>query len=58
MKLGDVVVLHSGGPAMTIKRVGKAALGRQLMSCVWFVQGKKAEGVFDIEVLKSTTTNG
>jgi hypothetical protein len=45
---------------MTIKKVGKAAFGRQPISCVWFVQGKKAEGVFDVEVLESraSETNG
>jgi hypothetical protein len=41
---------------MTIKKVGKAAFGRQPISCVWFVGGKKAEAVFDLEVLKTDTT--
>jgi len=41
---------------MTIRRIGKAAFGRQLISCIWFVGGKKAEAVFDLEVLKTDTT--
>ena len=56
MNLGDVVVLVSGGPQMTVQRVGKAAFGKQPVSCIWFVQGKKAEGVFDIRVLKRTAS--
>lgn len=34
LKVGDVVYLKSGGPAMTIN--GKAGMGSE-WSCVWFV---------------------
>jgi uncharacterized protein YodC (DUF2158 family) len=56
MILGDVVVLRSGGPEMTVNRIRKAAFGRQLISCIWFVGGKKGEALFDLEVLKTDTS--
>ncbi len=55
MKVGDVVVLRSGGQAMTISRVAKAAFGKQPIACIWFVGGKKFGAVFDLEVLKTDT---
>ena len=42
-KIGDVVVLNSGGPAMTVKAIG-AASG---LSCLWFNEaGSISNGTF------------
>lgn len=50
LQVGDVVVLKSGGPPMTIQNIGDygptgPALGAL---CVWFNNGKKEEDVFVI----------
>jgi len=54
---GDVVTLRSGGPEMTVRKVGKASFGERTISCVWFAKGKKADAAFDIEVLKRASTS-
>jgi len=47
MNIGDVVMLLSGGPAMTI--VGQTANG---LLCQWFVNGVLATSEFAEKVLK------
>ena len=44
-KVGDVVRLKSGGPNLTIKKVGTAA-GKPTVWCVWFEDAKMLEGQF------------
>lgn len=47
-KKGDVVVLKSGGPRMTVANVGASALdGEQTIWCIWFEKTKKYEDTFD-----------
>lgn len=48
LKIGDVVVLKSGGPLMTIHNIGDYShqgLSPGLL-CVWFDEKKKVEAVF------------
>lgn len=48
LKVGDVVYLKSGGPAMTIN--GKASMGAE-WSCAWFVDSENKEATFKPESL-------
>jgi uncharacterized protein YodC (DUF2158 family) len=45
---GDVVILRSGGPKMTVSKITKRAIAKKdLVFCVWFNRaGKKIEGAF------------
>lgn len=57
IKTGDVVVLKSGGPKMTVSQVAKRPYGDALHAwCDWFIQDrspwKKEEGVFPLTSLK------
>jgi uncharacterized protein YodC (DUF2158 family) len=51
---GDVVQLKSGGPHMTISRVGTyQILGGVLgAACVWFDKTKQEKGVFALSNLR------
>lgn len=55
-KKGDVVVMRSGGPKMTVADVGDYSgmgLGPENgVKCQWFEKTKSFEQVFDAEVLK------
>ena len=48
-KVGDVVQLKSGGPLMTVHNIDNySPTGPNLgLLCVWFVDAKKVEDVFD-----------
>jgi uncharacterized protein YodC (DUF2158 family) len=46
-KAGDVVVLKSGGPKMTIEYVGT-----DRADCRWFVGEEVKQGTFHLEALK------
>ena len=51
---GDVVVLKSGGPKMTVVDVGDYSMGlgpKNGVSCVWFDKMKKCDDCFDEEAL-------
>ncbi|CAG8863138.1 hypothetical protein PS627_00074 [Pseudomonas fluorescens] len=54
--VGDVVVMRSGGPKMTVADVGDysgSGLGPQNgVKCQWFEKTKMHEQVFDAGVLK------
>ena len=52
VKKGDLVTLRSGGPEMTVRKIGKEAFGQRTIWCVWFDKAKKVEASFDVEVLK------
>lgn len=47
-KIGDVVILKSGGPPMTVHNVGDylATQPEKGLLCVWFDGNKKVEEVF------------
>ncbi|ACO78286.1 hypothetical protein AvCA_20850 [Azotobacter vinelandii CA] len=54
---GDIVVLKSGGPAMTVESIGNYAEGlargpERGAKCIWFDGGKPQEHVFDVAVLE------
>lgn len=49
LKIGDTVVLKSGGPIMTIKEIRDA--GKEA-KCVWFVKEEIKEHSFPVESLK------
>ena len=55
IKEGDVVMLKSGGPAMTVSSVYKQEYGSDMVAwCAWF-EGKKATGAeFKLHMLKHT----
>lgn len=46
IKVGDCVVLKSGGPKMTVKGVGDYAYQKNVVLCVWFDGTKLKEEVF------------
>jgi uncharacterized protein YodC (DUF2158 family) len=48
MKPGDVVVLNSGGPKMTISSIDSAGA-----FCIWFSGDKRDQQVFPLETLKA-----
>jgi uncharacterized protein YodC (DUF2158 family) len=54
---GDVVVLKSRGPRMTVSNVGEQ-YGAQKAWCVWFEKTKKFEDTFEPEVLKNAEASG
>ena len=47
LKIGDLVVLRSGGPAMTVSGISKAGV-----SCLWFEGWELNRGVMPPESLK------
>lgn len=56
-KIGDVVVLRSGGPLMTIHNIGdysNAGFSPGLL-CVWFDDKKKVEAVFHPDAVEAYT---
>lgn len=54
LKVGDVVYLKSGGPAMTIN--GKAGMGAE-WSCAWFVDSENKKADFKPEALTTENPN-
>jgi uncharacterized protein YodC (DUF2158 family) len=49
---GDVVSLRSGGPQMTVRKLGREAFGHQSIWCVWFDKAKKLDAAFDAKSLE------
>ena len=49
-KIGDVVRLKSGGPAMTVTKVGDFGI-RTIIKCTWFAENKNERGDFPPEAL-------
>jgi uncharacterized protein YodC (DUF2158 family) len=52
-KVGDMVKLKSGGPDMTVMKIGTAG-GEPMVWCVWFEGTKDAYGLFPPEALKAS----
>jgi len=54
LKIGDVVVLKSGGPEMTINTIGETEYEDfDSAWCVWFDKNKQVKGVFPMTSLKA-----
>jgi uncharacterized protein YodC (DUF2158 family) len=51
-KVGDTVQLKSGGPAMTVTRIGTSG-GEPMIWCAWFEGTKDAYGLFPPDALKA-----
>lgn len=52
-KIGNLVTLKSGGPAMTIKNIGYTAKDSCELTCVWFTKdGQLNEAVFRSEIIE------
>jgi uncharacterized protein YodC (DUF2158 family) len=49
-KMGDVVVLKSGGPKMTIEKIGprNSNNGEIVANCVWFENNQTKEDKFNL----------
>jgi uncharacterized protein YodC (DUF2158 family) len=54
-KAGEVVMLKSGGPEMTIEDIAVYGMGSSHKSakCVWFDGKKRMEALFELHTLKS-----
>jgi uncharacterized protein YodC (DUF2158 family) len=52
MKIGTIVWLKSGGPAMTVSEISSSDI-----FCVWFVEGKKTGDEFPEESLTTEKPN-
>jgi uncharacterized protein YodC (DUF2158 family) len=46
IEIGSVVELKSGGPRMTVQKIGKHVI------CQWFTNGKLENGAFEPEQLR------
>jgi uncharacterized protein YodC (DUF2158 family) len=49
--VGDVVMLKTGGPRMTVEGIG-SALDEKAVNCVWFNGSKRVRESFDAAVLE------
>lgn len=57
IKIGDIVRLKSGGPKMTVTKIGnefQGYVGKDSVACDWFVRGEHHEQTFPIESLTRT----
>lgn len=52
-KIGNLVTLISGGPAMAIKHIGVTRQGFSELTCVWFTKDEQLnEAVFRAEMIE------
>jgi len=51
LKIGDVVMLKSGGPLMTVENIGDYG-GKQKALCSWFHNNKHESDVFILPALE------
>ncbi len=50
---GDVVRVKSGGPKMTIDKIGQFGMGsKEEARCVWFDGNKRVTDLFQLEILE------
>jgi len=58
-KEGEVVVLKSGGPRMTIEGIGKYGPGatKDNANCIWFEGTKRHEAIFELSTLMPVPQN-
>lgn len=59
-KIGDVVILKSGGPPMTVHNIGDYSPlePNPGLLCVWFDSAKKVEDAFHPDVVELYDING
>ncbi len=51
LKAGDVVILNSGGPSMTLESIYDGNNGKRA-KCAWFVEKKVERGSFDLTAVQ------
>ncbi len=54
IKKGDVVRVKSGGPRMTVDRIGKNISGKPAVWCLWIEGAQHYYGTFDPDALEIT----
>lgn len=54
-KVGDVVELKSGGPAMTIHELYSSDT---FCECIWFVDDQRQNGHFNVDTVKPVDDDG
>jgi uncharacterized protein YodC (DUF2158 family) len=58
LNVGDVVTLKTGGPKMTVQRIGMTPIDGMVARCTWFERsddvGKEWAGPFNAEFPAST----
>lgn len=54
IKVGDIVMVPSGGPRMTVSHIGDR-YGTLTAWCTWFDKAKKFEDTFPVASLKVVT---
>ena len=57
IEVGSVVMLNSGGPAMTVRMLFQSGVVDKA-ACHWFNGGSVQDGDFDIQTLKPVTAQG
>lgn len=59
-KIGDVVILKSGGPPMTVHNIGgyHSTAPDDGLQCVWFDSNKKVEDIFHPNAVEIYDNNG
>jgi uncharacterized protein YodC (DUF2158 family) len=55
---GDVVVLKSGGPKMTVNNAGTDMTGELFVECVWFEGNQHRATTFHPEALEIAPASG
>ncbi len=50
-KVGDIVLLKSGGPKMTVDKVRDTIGSDEFVNCVWFAGAKREHAVFKPDTL-------
>lgn len=53
LKTGDVVILKSGSPTMTIRKIGNYS-GVQMADCDWFEKSTHHSGRFALDQLEKS----
>jgi uncharacterized protein YodC (DUF2158 family) len=56
-KPGDLVVIRSGGPVMTVTQCAEDQLGMVRVTCSWFDKNAHVEGIFPAPALKTYEGN-
>lgn len=55
-KVGDVVYLKSGGPAMTVNAIAPSMIAKAL-ACVWFVGNENKSATYSPDALTKENPN-
>lgn len=57
-KVGDIVKLKSGGPAMTISKISTGPDNKISLECIWFIGINKNSDIFPNEVVEKASKKG